>query len=196
MGRHFQGLGAALALSMLGPAPAGAQALALRAPLGLPRVAALAPTYHVRLTSAWPQLPASGGCENGGSETLEGILTRTPDGGYAGNLSRRTRLLFCGAHGAAGDACSLVLEGEGRVEVEGVVVADERSSSGQALWVAWTPAAEHGAEVRGLCGPEFKRRVRLMYLTARHGAEFGLPPAGAARWIERLEDYAWIVEIE
>lgn len=196
MRRHTYGPAAMLALSMLGVAPAAAQTLALHDAPEPPRRAVLAASYHVRLTSAWPQLPASGGCENGGSETLEGVLTRTPDGGYAGSLSRRTRLLFCGAHGVAGEACSLVLEGEGQVEVEGVVVSDERSPSGQALWVAWTPSAEHAAEVRGACGGEFKRRVRLMYLTARHGAEFGLPADGAARRTERLEDYAWIVEVE
>ncbi len=196
MRRHTCGPAAVLALTMLGVTPAAAQTLALHDSPEPPRGSVLAAAYHVRLTSAWPQLPASGGCENGGSETLEGVLSRTPNGGYAGSLSRRTLLLFCGAHGAGGEACSLVLEGEGPVRVEGVLVSDERSPTGQTLWATWTPSAEHAAEVRGPCDREFKRRVRLMYLTARLGAEFGLPAAGAARRTERLEDYAWIVEVE
>jgi hypothetical protein len=35
-----------------------------------------------------------------------------------------------------------------------------------------------------------------MYLTARHGAEFALPNAGAAPRTERLEEYPWVVEVE
>ena len=61
--------------------------------------AELAATYHVRLESAWPQVPADEGCENGGSETVEGTLTRNPTGDYGGTFTRRTHLLFCGAHG-------------------------------------------------------------------------------------------------
>jgi hypothetical protein len=34
-----------------------------------------------------------------------------------------------------------------------------------------------------------------MYLTVRHGAEFALPVAGKGMR-ERLENYAWTVEIE
>ena len=34
--------------------------------------AELAATYHVRLQSAWPQLPAADGCENGGERDRRG----------------------------------------------------------------------------------------------------------------------------
>jgi hypothetical protein len=35
-----------------------------------------------------------------------------------------------------------------------------------------------------------------MYLSVRHGAEFAVPAAGAGKRVERLENYAWTVEIE
>ncbi len=35
-----------------------------------------------------------------------------------------------------------------------------------------------------------------MYLSVPHGAEFALPEAGEGRRVERLENYAWTVEIE
>ena len=158
-------------------------------------VAELAATYHVRLRSAWPQLTATDGCENGGSETVEGTLTRSPNGEYTGLFTRRTRLLFCGAHASSDKACALVLDGEGLVAVHGMVVEDERSPTGRALRAVWTPAANHSAEVRGECAAEFKQGVQRMYLTARHGAEFALPAAGAPPSSEQLEDYAWIVEV-
>jgi hypothetical protein len=158
--------------------------------------AELAATYHVRLESAWPQLPAAEGCENGGSETVEGTLTRTPAGDYAGTFTRRTHLLFCGAHAASGETCALVLDGQGRVEVQGVVTEDDRSASRRGVRVTWTPEANHTAEVRGECAADFKQGIRQMYLTTRHGAEFALPAVGAGRSSERLEDYAWIVEVE
>jgi hypothetical protein len=157
--------------------------------------AELAATYHVRLESAWPQLLATDGCENGGSETVEGDLIRSRYGDYTGTFTRRTHLLFCGAHGTSGKACTLVLDGEGPVTVHGVVVEDERSPSGLGLRATWTPEATHAAEVRGECSAEFKAAIQRMYLTARHGAEFAVPKAGAAPSSERLEDYAWIVEV-
>jgi hypothetical protein len=46
------------------------------------------------------------------------------------------------------------------------------------------------------CGADFKEGMRLLYLSARHGAEFALPKTGAAPKAERLEEYAWIVEVE
>lgn len=63
------------------------------------------------------------------------------------------------------------------------------------MQVAWDPAAGHAATVRGACAAGFKERVERMYLSVRHGAEFTLPAVGAAS-TERLENYAWIVEIE
>jgi hypothetical protein len=196
MTRHLHRPAAVLVSSIMLTAPAAAQFLALRKTPAARLPATLAASYHVRLRSAWPQLPAAEGCENGGSETVEGTLTRTASGDYTGTFTRRTHLLFCGAHGVDGEACELVLYGEGQVAVHGMIVADEWSPSGQALRAVWTPAAEHAAEVRGACGAGFKQRVQRMYLTARHGAEFALPRAGAAPRTERLEDYAWIVDVE
>jgi hypothetical protein len=155
----------------------------------------LAEHYRITLTSAWPQLPAGSGCENGGSETVAGTLTRTGPGDYAGTLTRTTHLLFCGAHGPSGDACALVLDGKGGVAMRGMVVAEERSPSGRALRVAWTPSTEHAATVTGDCEAEFKEKVERMYLTARHGVEFTLPKVGAAPKTERLDDYAWTVDV-
>jgi hypothetical protein len=178
-----------LALTTLVATPAVAQTLALRESASAPHPRELAPSYRIRLLSDWPQLPVTAGCVNGGSETVEGVLTRTGGGEYTGSFSRRTRLLFCGAHGADGEPCELVLEGDGPVAVRGTVV------EGDQLRVVWTPGPEHRADVRGACGAEFKQKVRSMYLTVRHGAEFELPVPGAAPRMERLEDYAWMVEV-
>jgi hypothetical protein len=188
---------AALGLFLLAVPPAAAQAIAYGEPPPIrTRAEALADRYHVRLTSAWPQFVAGDGCVNGGDEVVEGTLTRTGAGDYGGTLLRKTHLLFCGAHGPAGDSCALALDGGGGVVMRGMVLPDERSPTGRVLRVAWTPAAEHAARVNGACGTEFKQRVERMYLTARHGAEFALPNAGAAPRTERLEDYAWVVEVE
>lgn len=181
---------AALALSICFATPAAAQSLAWSSPPSPGRSSGLAASYEVRLRSAWPQLPGAEGCENGGSETVEGILTRRAGGVYRGMLTRRTRLLFCGAHGAGGDACALVLDGSGLVAMHGTV------AEGRALRLTWTPAPEHAAEVQGACGAEFKEAVRRMYLSVRHSVEFDLPGAGSGPRTEALEDYAWIVEVE
>jgi hypothetical protein len=188
---------AALALMLLAVPPAAAQTVAYGEPPPIrSRPDALAERYHIRLTSAWPQLPAGDGCENGGTEIVQGTLTRTGAGDYSGTLTRKTRLLFCGAHGPAGHGCALALEGEGGVVMRGMVLPDERSPTGRVLRVAWVPAAAHAARVNGACGEDFKKGVERMYLTARHGVEFALPNAGAAPRTERLEDYAWVVEVE
>lgn len=179
----------ALAFFLILAAPATAQSIASSTPPSAARPAALAATYQVRLQSAWPQLPATEGCENGGSETLEGTLTRKANGAYGGTLTRRTHLLFCGAHGPTGDACALVLDGGGEVMTQGTVV------EGRALRVTWIPSPAHQAEVRGACGAEFKEAVRRMYLSVRHAVEFDLPVAGSGPRSEALEDYAWIVEV-
>jgi hypothetical protein len=81
------------------------------------------------------------------------------------------------------------------VAVRGVVVPDEASPSGSALRLSWQPAAGHAARVEGACAPEFKRSVRRMYLTVRHGLELPLPPAGKGLR-ERLADYGWTVEVQ
>jgi len=197
MTTSFRLSAAALALLALGVPSLSAQAIAYGEPPPIrSRPPALAERYHIRLTSAWPQLPAGAGCSNGGTETVEGTLARTDSGDYAGSFDRTTHLLFCGAHGSGGDACTLTLDGAGRVAMRGMVVADERSPSGRALRVAWVPDADHAARVRGECGAEFKRKVERMYLSVRHGAEFALPNAGAAPRTERLEEFAWTVEVE
>jgi hypothetical protein len=188
---------AGLALLLLAVPPVAAQAIAYGEPPPIrSRAEALAERYHVRLTSAWPQLRGGDGCENGGDEVVEGTLIRAGDGGYTGTLTRTTRLLFCGAHGPAGDRCALVLDGQGGVAMRGVVLPDDRSPTGRVLRVVWSPGPEHTARVNGDCGTRFKEEVERMYLSARHGAEFALPNAGAAPRAERLEDYAWVVEVE
>jgi hypothetical protein len=195
--RRTLGLLSGLALTMLSAQPTAAQVIAYRDARSPARATALAAAYHVRLRSAWPQVAAGvDACRNGGTEIVEGRLARQADGVYRGWLDRRTRILFCGAHGANGAACELVLEGEGTVAMTGVVVPDEASPSGSALRTVWQPSPTHGVTVRGACSADFKRSIREMYLSVTHGAEFAVPAAGAGRRVERLENYAWSVEIE
>jgi hypothetical protein len=196
MKRRMLGLTSVVALTILLTAPAATQAIAYRE-LPAPRPGApLADGYHLSLKSAWPQLGASGiACRNGGDEMVRGMVRRNAAGIYEGILDRSTLLYFCGTHGVGGESCELVLEGDGSVAVQGVVVPDEASPSGSALRLSWTPRADHAAEVQGACSADFKRSVREMYLSVRHGAEFALPVAGEGMR-ERLEDYGWTVEVE
>jgi hypothetical protein len=202
MSFRFSPLAAALALGAA--APAAAQSALADAPaLGLtaasvpaPAPPALKAAYRLHLTSTWPQYIASQGCRNGGEETLDGVLTRNADGTYSGRFARHTELLFCGAHGPAAAGCSLVLVGNGAVAMTGVVLSDEASPSGRSVRVTWTPAPEHEAEVTGQCTEGFKRAVRQMYLTTPHAAEFPLTTVGSAPRTERLDSYAWEVELE
>jgi hypothetical protein len=195
--RWTLGLLSGLALTTLSSAPAAAQALAYGEAPEPRRPDRLPGAYHLRLESAWPQTVAAlAVCRNGGDEIVEGMLTRIADGTYRGSLDRRTLILFCGAHGAGGEACELVLAGDGKVLMTGVVVPDQASPSGSALRVSWRPSPTHGATVRGACAVDFKRSVEEMYLSVRHGAEFAVPAAGMGKRVERLEDYAWTVEIE
>jgi hypothetical protein len=191
---HFAGL----VLTTFPAAPAAAQVIAYVGDASPPaRAPALAEAYRVVLRSAWPQVAAPvGGCRNGGTEIVEGTLTRGADGNYRRRLGRRTLILFCGAHGADGKACELVLEGDGTVAMTGVVVPDEASPSGSALRASWRPSPTHGATVRGACSADFKRSIEEMYLSVTHGAEFAVPSAGGGKRVERLENYAWTVEIE
>lgn len=200
-------LATALALAGLTPATGAAQAVtagtatALSLSAGLaPVPAALKSAYRVRLTSTWPQEAATAGCRNGGDEAVEGELTRTGDGTYRGTFSRRTELLFCGAHGTPqvmeATGCALTLTGQGAVSVTGVVLADETSPSGRSMRLTWTPARGHEATVTGPCAPSFKRAVKAMYLSTVHAAEFPLTTVGSGPLSERLENYAWNVELE
>jgi hypothetical protein len=155
---------------------------------------ALKSVYHLRLTSRWPQQEVSAECRNGGLETLEGSLVRNPDGTYSGSFTRKTRLLFCGAHGPVASACSLDLVGKGRVAMNGMVMADETSPSGRSIRVTWTPAAGQQAAVTGDCAEGFRQAVREMYLSTLHAAEFPLTTVGSGPRTDELESYAWRVE--
>lgn len=162
-----------------------------------PWPATLKTTYRIRLRSAWPQLASgSEGCFNGGEETLDGTLAANTDGTYSGTFTRRTRLLFCGAHGSdSAGSCELTLRGEGQVSVSAVVMADDSSPSGRVARLVWVPAPDHRASVTGACPAPFKEAVEAMYLNAHHSVELPLIEAGAAPMTRRLEDYAWTMEI-
>lgn len=205
--RTITPLAAALALAGLTPMAGAAQSASSPPTIVLtlvdgptPARAALKPVYHVRLTSTWPQEAAADGCRNGGEETIEGTLSRDADGTYAGTFTRRTELLFCGAHGshqhAEAAACELALTGRGDVSAIGVVRNDEASPTGQEVRLVWTPAPAHQASVRGACAQAFKAAMKEMYLSTPHAAEFPLTSAGAGPRTERLENYAWRVELE
>ncbi|MGH3382387.1 MAG: hypothetical protein ACREL3_03440 [Gemmatimonadales bacterium] len=204
--RRSLGLAGALALTALATHPLGAQSAALAdAPATVlalgdrpvrSRPAPLKNEYRVRLQSTWPQLPGgSPECFNGGEETLDGTLAANADGTYGGTFERRTRLLFCGAHGPSGQSCALTLTGQGSVVMTGVVLDDDLSASGRSLRVEWTPAPSNRAEVSGVCPTAFKNALERMYLTTRHAVEFPLTTDGRRR-TERLENYAWRVELE
>jgi hypothetical protein len=180
-------------------APVGdhATALALGERPVRPGPAALKTSYRIHLRSAWPQLAgASKECFNGGEETLDGTLTANADGTYGGTFARRTRILFCGAHGSDGaESCQLTLQGEGQVNVSAVVMADDSSPSGRAARLVWVPTPDHRASVSGVCPTPFKEAVEAMYLNTHHSVELPLIEAGAAPMTRRLEDYAWTVEM-
>lgn len=162
-----------------------------------PRPMTLKTSYRIHLRSTWPQLTSvSKKCFNGGEESLDGTLVANADGTYGGVFRRRTRLLFCGAHGSdAAEACQLTLQGEGQVSVSAVVVADDSSPSGRAARLVWVPAPDHRASVSGACPTPFKGAMEAMYLNTRHSVELPLIAAGAAPMTRRLEDYAWTVEM-
>ena len=190
-------LGTAAPLAAQSPAASTPTALALTlSPIPPPAPGALKLAYRLRLTSTWPQQAVTAGCRNGGEETLDGTLTENTDGTYSGRFARRTRMLFCGAHGPAASACSLDLVGHGTVTMTGVVLADEASPSGRSVRVTWIPAAGHEAAVTGACAGGFKQAVREMYLSTPHAAEFPLTTVGSAPRTEELESYAWRVELE
>jgi hypothetical protein len=183
----------ALGITLLTAGTAAAQSLAY-SDATAPPGEALSSAYRLKLESAWPQAGRGESCRNGGDEVVEGVLRRGVDGVYHGSFERRTLLLFCGAHGAGGEACEIVLEGDGKVVMTGYVVTDETGRR-PALRLSWHPAPAHGASVRGACSAEFKRSVEAMYLSVPHGLELPVPAAGAGKRRERLEDYAWTAEL-
>ena len=50
--------------------------------------------------------------------------------------------------------------------------------------------------MRGACAPAFKQAMKEMYLSTPHAAEFPLTAADEGPRTERLENYAWTVELE
>ncbi|MEO6056063.1 MAG: hypothetical protein ABIQ49_04415 [Gemmatimonadales bacterium] len=202
----FPRLALALAAGSLATSSAAESVLApatslagVDAPASPPPHAALKAAYHVRLTSTWPQVTGPDGCRNGGVETLEGTLARNADGTYAGIFSRNTELLFCGTHGTHGapaTSCTLTLEGRGEVAMSGMVRGDDTSPSGRSVLATWMPAEGHEAVVNGACGAGFKDAVKAMYLTTAHAVEFPLTAAGTGPRTERLENYAWRVDLD
>jgi hypothetical protein len=196
MKQRMARLAPAVALMMLVSAPAASRALGLGNSSTREAIPALASTYHLSLESAWPQYGApESACRNGGDEIVRGLLTRRPDGTYQGTLDRSTLLFFCGEHGASGQPCVLVLEGDGPVSARGFVVTDPTSPSRSALHLSWTPRSGHLAEVEGACSEDFKRSARTMYLEVRHGVEFALPVKGG-ELRGRLENYPWTVVVQ
>ena len=137
------------------------------------------------------------GCRNGGEETLEGTLARSPDGTYSGTLrAADAALVLRRARTRPRRRARSTLVGKGAVTMTGVVLADETSPSGRSIRVTWTPAPGHEAAVSGACAEGFKQAVREMYLSTPHAAEFPLTTVGSGPRTEELESYAWKVEVE
>jgi hypothetical protein len=160
--------------------------------------AALNPSYHIRLTSAWPQTESPAGeCLNGGEEVLEGVLTRVADEGYAGELHRTTVIRFCGRHAAARTLCSITLTGQGPVMAEATIEPGPGSWGDHPVRLRWTPdSARTEVQVDGDCELPFATGLKAMYATVAHGVEFTLPAAGDSNHqTQRLFDYGWIVEV-
>lgn len=181
----------------------GSEELAIGPRSQNPRVAApvsgpgagLAASYTLNLVSDWPQLSVGGACFNGGQEALDGTLTRTAGGSYAGQLERRATILFCGVHGTAASACALTLSSRGPVEATGEILPSAAPDDAPVVQLAWS-AAPGASEITilGDCPEAFNDSLRRMYLAVTHSLEFPLPLAGEGARTVRLEDYGWIVE--
>jgi len=158
----------------------------------------LKPAYQLRLVSDWPQLSAGGvACVNGGQEVLEGRLIQTSEGGYAGQLTRKGTIRFCGVHGGAAEACALTLTSGGTVWARGLVTSVGPGWSEPQIELRWyAPEGASDALVEGDCTAQFNDAVRRLYLTASHSVEFPLPAADQGRRTMRLDDYGWIVAVE
>ena len=192
--RTFAALGAAMTTSIAAPSAGTAQTLAPRVAGAAPvRPVALRSAYHIVLESAWPA-PAgeTDACNNRASETLAGTLRRVGPDRYEGRFSRRTRLGFCGSHGAAVQPCGAVLHGAGDVLAEGRVV--EGSQGTPTISLVWQPvAATTRITVDGSCAPRFTRALEGMYRTAIHSVDFAIPAAGRHQVV--LEDYGRTLDI-
>lgn len=159
--------------------------------------AMLKPAYQLRLVSDWPQLSGGGlGCVNGGQEVLEGQVSQTSSGDYAGQLTRKATIRFCGIHGSAAEACALTLTSAGVVTARGPVTPVSPNWSEPQIELRWfTPEGASQAVVEGDCSAQFNESVRRLYLTASHSVEFALPTAGQGPRTMRLDDYGWIVDV-
>ena|SRR6266850_2181442 len=192
----------AAALLWLVATPGSAQSSLAFATLPGSSVAAysLKNQYRVRLVSAWPVYPGeTASCNNNGDEVLEGTIALAESGSLSGKLTRTTTLRFCGAHGAdavAGESCSLTLTGSGTVDVEGGVATDPVTRNGAEATLVWRAADGGTVQVTGTCPPRFQEALALMYRTAAHRVELTLPPAGAGKARQALEDYGWVAEID
>jgi hypothetical protein len=160
--------------------------------------AMLKPAYLLRLVSDWPQLSGGGlGCVNGGQEVLEGKLTQTSSGEYAGQLTRKGTIRFCGVHGGAAEACALTLTSGGMVAARGMVTPVGPGWGEPQIELRWyAPDGASDAVVEGDCTAQFNDAVRRLYLSASHSLEFRLPTADQGRRTARLDDYGWIVDVE
>jgi hypothetical protein len=160
--------------------------------------AALKPSYHLRLTSDWPQSKSPAGeCLNGGNEVLEGVLTRVADTGYEGELRRVTVIRFCGRHADARTLCSITLTGQGPVIAEATVEPGPGSWGDHLVRLRWIPdSSRTEVRVSGDCQLSFAAGLEAMYATVPHAVEFSLPAAGDSDHVtQRLFDYGWIVEV-
>jgi hypothetical protein len=151
--------------------------------------------YHLRLTSAWPELRLSAECVNGGEEVLDGNLHWTDSSLYRGEFSRQTTIRFCGSHGSAADGCSATLTGSGTVLVEGTVLGSSHNRDGNLVELRWVPDSTTVATLSGDCPDDFGENLRRLYATAIHSVELVLPAGHRRPERQRVEDYGWVVEI-
>ena len=151
--------------------------------------------YHLRLTSAWPELRLSPECVNGGEEALSGSLHWVSSGRYRGELNRQTTIRFCGAHGSVADACSATLTGSGTVMAEGTVLGPSDRRDGNLVELRWSPDSTTVASLSGDCPQDFGEALRKLYATATHSIELVLPAGGQRPEKQQVEDYGWVVEI-
>jgi hypothetical protein len=153
------------------------------------------PVYHLRLSSAWPELRLSPECVNGGNEVLNGSLRRVSPGLYRGALQRETTIRFCGAHGSVGDACSVTLRGSGTVLAEGTVLSRDEQKAGDLVELRWFPDSTTLATVTGDCPQPFGEQLRTLYTTTSHSVELIFPTDGSRMERQPVRDYGWVVDI-
>jgi hypothetical protein len=199
MRSHYKwtALPAAAITALILAADVTGQVLASRAPPDHPAPPAnrvvLRPSYQLQLESAWPAPPGeTDACNNRASETLAGSLRRVGANRYEGRFTRRTRLGFCGTHGAAVQRCGAVLRGEGQVGVVGVISAGAAGRPTMSL--VWQPIpGTTRIRMDGSCAPRFIAALEGMYRDAVHSVDFSVPVEEHEKAI--LEDYGRTLEI-